>query len=110
MIRASARAGKYRYLCMKSMRIMPSSSERPVPQRTFRGLRAGVLILALAVAAGCATGRAVRSADEAARRRDRDAAVTFYREAPAPAPGPADPRLQLGRSTRMASARHVARA
>jgi|GEM_PF-5128320 general secretion pathway protein D len=110
MIRASARAGKYRYLCMKSMRIMPISSERPVPQRTFRGLRAGVLILALAVAAGCATGRAVRSADEAARRGDWDAAVTFYREALARAPGRADLRIKLERSTRMASAEHVARA
>ncbi|MCC7044679.1 MAG: hypothetical protein IT183_12510 [Acidobacteria bacterium] len=59
---------------------------------------------------GCAAGRALRSADTAAREGDWDTAVTFYREALGRAPGRADLRIKLERATRMASAEHVARA
>ena len=43
--------------------------------------RIGTLVVALALVAGCATGQAVHSADQAAAKGDWDTAVTFYRQA-----------------------------
>jgi general secretion pathway protein D len=81
--------------------------------RHFPPRRSGLVcttLLALALAAGCATGRAIRTADEAAKREDWDTAVTYYRQALAEAPDRVDVRTRLERSTRMASAEHMARA
>ena len=67
-------------------------------------------MLAMALLTGCATGRAVRSADSAAKAGDWDTAVTFYREALGQARDRSDLRIKLERSTRMASAEHMTRA
>jgi general secretion pathway protein D len=69
-----------------------------------------VLGLALALAAGCATGRALRNADVAGKAGDWDAAVAYYREAAGRDPGRIDIKLALERATRMASALHLDRA
>lgn len=67
-------------------------------------------LLAIALAAGCATGRAVRSADDAARAGDWDGAVTYYRQALGRSPDRIDVRTKLERATRLASAEHMTRA
>jgi general secretion pathway protein D len=62
------------------------------------------------VAAGCATGRAVRSAQSAADRGDWDAAVAFYREALSRDPSRVDVKVALERAMRTASGEHLKRA
>lgn len=74
------------------------------------GRRFCAVLLVGVLLAGCATGRSIRSADDAAARGDWDTAVTFYREALGRMPGRADLRIKLERSTRMAAAEHVSRA
>lgn len=67
-------------------------------------------LLTLALVAGCATGRAVRSADDAAKSGDWDMAVTYYRQALEGSPDRVDVRTKLERATRLASAEHMTRA
>lgn len=69
-----------------------------------------VVGLALMMAAGCATGRAVRSAQSAADRGDWDAAVAFYREALSRDPSRVDVKVSLERAMRTASGEHLKRA
>lgn len=79
----------------------------------INGKRSRVVVFALAVmltATACATGRAVRSADQAARRGDWDTAVAYYREALSKQPNNVQLRIALGRATRAASEAHQARA
>lgn len=73
-------------------------------------LRWGTLALTVAMAAGCATGRAVHNAQAAARRGDYDAAVAFYRQALGREPSRVDLKIALERTTRQASAEHLKRA
>lgn len=72
--------------------------------------RSAVLVLALTIVAGCATGRAVRQGQQAGGRGDWDAAVAYYRAALASDPGRIDVKIALQRATAAASAEHVARA
>ncbi len=72
--------------------------------------RVVLLALTLAVAAGCATGRAVRQGNQAADKGDWDAAVAYYRAALASDPGRIDVKIALQRATAAASAGHMARA
>lgn len=78
-------------------------------RRRTRGLVCTAL-LALALGSGCATGRAVRTADDAAKREDWDTAVTYYRQALAEAPDRVDVRTRFERATRLASGEHMTRA
>ncbi len=72
--------------------------------------RSAALVLALTIVGGCATGRAVRQGEQAAKSGDWDAAVAYYRAALAKEPGRIDVRIALQRATAAASAEHVARA
>ena len=72
--------------------------------------RSAALVLALTIVGGCATGRAVRQGEQAAKSGDWDAAVAYYRAALANEPGRIDVRIALQRATAAASAEHVARA
>ncbi|HYN08607.1 MAG TPA: cohesin domain-containing protein [Vicinamibacterales bacterium] len=73
-------------------------------------IRAVVAGLALVVAAGCATGSRIRSADAAGLRGDWDTAVAYYREALARDPNRVDVKVKLQRATRNASGEHLKRA
>ena len=66
--------------------------------------------LALMVAAGCATGRAISNANTAALKGDWDSAVAFYREALQNDPDRVDIKVRLERAMRNASAEHMRRA
>lgn len=72
--------------------------------------RAALMLALTLIAAGCATGRAVRQGQQAAGKGDWDAAVAYYREALAKAPGRIDVRIALQRATAAASAEHMTRA
>src|SRR5688572_4157607 len=72
-----------------------------------RTLAVGVAIVLLA---GCATGRAYRSGQQAAKQGDWDAAVAHYRNALSHDPSRVDIRIALQRATLAASAEHMARA
>jgi general secretion pathway protein D len=65
--------------------------------------------LAVLLCAGCASGRALRSAQTAADAGDWDAAVAYYREALARDPNRVDVKIALERAVRTASAVHVDR-
>jgi general secretion pathway protein D len=75
--------------------------------RTFRW--SSLVVVALIVA-GCATGRAIRQGEAAARRGDWDAAVAYYRQALVADPGRIDIKIALERSAREAAAQHIGRA
>jgi type II secretory pathway component GspD/PulD (secretin) len=62
------------------------------------------------VAAGCATGSRIRSADAAGLRGDWDTAVAYYREALVRDPKRVDVKVKLERAMRNASAEHLKRA
>jgi general secretion pathway protein D len=66
--------------------------------------------VALTIAGGCATGRAVRQGQQAADKGDWDAAVAYYRAALATDPGRIDARIALQRASAAASAEHMTRA
>ena len=66
--------------------------------------------LALMVAAGCATGRAISNANNAALKGDWDSAVAYFREALANDPDRVDIKVRLERAMRNASAEHMRRA
>ena len=72
-----------------------------------RTVAVGVAIVLLA---GCATGRAFRSGQQAARQGDWDAAVAYYRTALSHDPSRVDIKIALQRATLAASAEHMARA
>ena len=74
---------------------------------TVRVIVAG---LVLVVAAGCATGSAVRKGYQASMKGDWDAAVAFYREALARDPNRIDVKVALERAMRTASGEHLRRA
>lgn len=65
---------------------------------------------ALVLLAGCATGRAFRAGQNAARRGDWDTAVAYYREALGHDPSRIDVKIALQRAMTIASAEHVKRA
>ncbi len=73
-------------------------------------MRCGTVGLALALAAGCATGRAVSNAQAAAKRGDWDSAVAYYRDALNRDPSRIDVKIALERATSTAAAEHVKRA
>src|SRR5947209_5060072 len=73
-------------------------------------MRLGAVGLALILLAGCATGRAFRKGQNAARRGDWDSAVAFYREALSHDPGRIDVKIALQRAMGVASAEHIKRA
>jgi general secretion pathway protein D len=75
-----------------------------------RILKIGTVVMVLAVIAGCATGRAVRSGQRAARSGDWDTAVVYYRQALAREPNRADIKIALGRAMQEAAAAHLKRA
>ena len=75
-----------------------------------RGLRTLSLLLVVAIVAGCATGRAVRSGRSAAARGDWDAAVAYYRQALGRDPGRIDVKIALQRAMTAASSDHIKRA
>lgn len=77
---------------------------------TTRFRRAAVVVVALVLVAGCATGRAFRSGQQAAKRGEWDAAVAHYRDAMKRAPSRVDIKIALQRATLAASAEHMARA
>ena len=66
--------------------------------------------VAIVLLAGCATGRAYRSGQQAAKKGDWDAAVAYYREALLSDPSRVDIKIALQRATLAASAEHMARA
>ncbi|MEO7890161.1 MAG: cohesin domain-containing protein [Vicinamibacterales bacterium] len=66
--------------------------------------------LILTLAAGCATGRAVRHADSAASRGDWDEAVAYYREAVGRDPRRVEVKIRLQRAIQAAAAAHIKRA
>ena len=72
----------------------------------LRIVAAGLLL----AAAGCATGRAVRSGQQAAQRGDWDAAVEYYRQALGRDPSRIDVKIALQRAMAAASAEHIRRA
>ena len=72
-------------------------------------LRASAIALLVATAIGCATGRAVRNGENAARKSEWDAAITYYRQALASDPSRIDVRIKLERASREAAAAHFAR-
>ncbi|MSO49559.1 MAG: hypothetical protein EXQ49_06600 [Acidobacteria bacterium] len=72
--------------------------------------RAVAIGVTLVLVAGCATGRAFRSGQQAARKGEWDAAVAHYREALKGRPTRVDIRIALQRATLAASAEHMARA
>ena len=72
-----------------------------------RTIAVGVAIVLLA---GCATGRAYRSGQQAAKKGDWDAAVAYYRTALSHDSSRVDIKIALQRATLAASAEHMARA
>ena len=66
--------------------------------------------MAIVLGAGCATGRALRSAESAADRGDWDTAVAHYRQALLRDPDRLDVRIALERAIRTAAAAHIDRA
>jgi general secretion pathway protein D len=72
-----------------------------------RTVAVGVAIVLLA---GCATGRAFRSGQQAAKQGDWDAAVAYYRTALSHDASRVDIKIALQRATLAASAEHMARA
>ncbi len=72
-----------------------------------RTVAVGVAVVLLA---GCATGRAFRSGQQAAKKGDWDAAVAYYRSALASDASRVDIKIALQRATLAASAEHMARA
>jgi len=73
-------------------------------------LRLTAIGLAVALVAACATGRAVRRGQDAARSGDWDAAVAYYRQALGRDPGRIDVKIALERAMREAATLHLARA
>jgi len=67
-------------------------------------------IAVLALAAGCASGRAYRRGQDAARLGDWDTAVAYYRQALMEDPDRLDVRVALERATQSASLEHLSRA
>lgn len=76
-------------------------------RRTTRTIVVAGLVLGLGA---CATGRAIRSGDAAAKRGDWDAAVAYYREALGREPGRIDVKVSLQRAMSAASTAHLKRA
>ena len=72
--------------------------------------RAAAIGVTLVLVAGCATGRAFRSGQQAAKKSEWDAAVAHYREALKGSPNRVDIKIALQRATLAASAEHMARA
>jgi len=71
----------------------------------------GIVVLAtLVLLAGCATGRAFRAGQNAAKRGDWDSAVAYYREALGHDPSRIDVKIALQRAMSIASAEHIKRA
>jgi type II secretory pathway component GspD/PulD (secretin) len=62
------------------------------------------------LAASCATGRAIRSAQTAAKHGDWDTAVAYYRQALTGDPGRIDVRVALTHASREAADQHLRRA
>ncbi|HEY6359243.1 MAG TPA: hypothetical protein VIX35_13465, partial [Vicinamibacterales bacterium] len=75
-----------------------------------RGARATAIGLVVLGLSACATGRAVRSGDEAAKRGDWDSAVAYYREALGREPGRIDVKMSLQEAEGAAAAVHLKRA
>ncbi|HSG00408.1 MAG TPA: secretin N-terminal domain-containing protein [Vicinamibacterales bacterium] len=73
-------------------------------------IRAMAVVLAAVTLVGCAAGKALGRADEAAKTGDWDAAVAYYREALLHDPDRLEARVRLEHATRMASAAHIGRA
>ncbi len=69
-----------------------------------------VLIVASALAAGCAAGRAFRKGQEAARSGDWDTAVAEYTRAVQEAPDRPEYKIQLERAMQLAAQGHISRA
>jgi general secretion pathway protein D len=69
-----------------------------------------VLVLVAATLAGCASGRAYRRGQDAARLGDWDTAVAYYRKALMEDPDRLDVRVALERATQSASLDHLSRA
>jgi general secretion pathway protein D len=76
-------------------------------RRTARATAIGLVVLGLGA---CATGRAVRSGDAAAKRGDWDTAVAYYREALGREPGRIDVKMSLQEAEGAAAAVHLKRA
>jgi type II secretory pathway component HofQ len=68
------------------------------------------VVLAIVLASGCATSRAMHRAEAAIQRGDYDSAVAYYREALADHPDRLELRIALQRTTLRASEAHIARA
>jgi general secretion pathway protein D len=76
-------------------------------RRTARATAIGAVVLALGA---CATGRAVRSGDAAAKRGDWDTAVAYYRDALGRDPSRIDVKMALQEAQSAAAALHLKRA
>jgi general secretion pathway protein D len=76
-------------------------------RRAARVLAIGVVVLGLSA---CATGRAVRSGDAAAKRGDWDSAVAYYRDALGRDPSRIDVKMSLQEAENAAAAAHLKRA
>ena len=76
-------------------------------RRTARATAIGLVVLGLSA---CATGRAVRSGDAAAKRGDWDSAVAYYREALGREPGRIDIKMSLKEAEGAAASVHLKRA
>src|SRR5687768_662084 len=66
-----------------------------------------VLMVAMALASGCAAGRAFRKGEEAARNGNWDAAVAQYTKAVQEAPDKAEYKIVLERAMRTAAQNHI---
>lgn len=77
---------------------------------TYRSVLACLTLLVLIAGSACATGRAVRHANQAARRGDWDSAVAYYREALGHDPNRVDVKIALQRAMSAASSDHIRRA
>src|SRR5262245_3942030 len=77
---------------------------------TMRMLRGTSLVLIVALISGCATGRAMRHAQDAAAKGDWDSAVAYYRQVLVDNPGNVEARIAMERTTRLASSEHLKRA
>lgn len=69
-----------------------------------------VLFVVAATVAGCASGRAFRRGQDAARLGDWDTAVAYYRQSLLESPDRLDVRVALERATQSASLEHLSRA
>ena len=76
-------------------------------RRAARATAIGVVALGLSA---CATGRAVRSGDAAAKRGDWDTAVAYYRDALGRDPSRIDVKMSLQEAQNAAAAAHLKRA